>query len=189
MAKTSVKVPICCIRRRWSETCSWRKCTNGSKLLSDGEGKGKGATSGGSGQICGRLNCIGSAKEASTSTHALIMDTWRGGGEKPPEDIKSPGHDGGFVELRARIRNKFKQVTDEWEWAKNFCKALKEGWRSLFSRDQGGVRCGTGGWVDGGSQMSGSGVSDRGVKGGKVRGGGRDVHWFWIEVLCGGHRA
>ena len=74
------------------------------------------------------------------------------------------------MELRARIRNKFKQVTYEWEWA------LKEGWRSLFSRDQGGVRCGTGGWVDGGSQMSGSGVSDRGVKGGKVRGGGRDVH-------------
>ena len=98
------------------------------------------------------------------------VSTWRGGGEKPPEDIKSPGHDGGFVELRARIRNKFKQVTDEWEWAKNFCKALKEGWRSLFSRDQGGVRCRTGGWVDGGSQMSGSGVSDRGVKGGKVRG-------------------
>ena len=53
MAKTSVKVPICCIRRRWSETWSWRKCTNGSKLLSDGEGK---------------------AKEASTSTHALIME-------------------------------------------------------------------------------------------------------------------
>ena len=74
MAKTSVKVPICCIQRRWSETWSWRKCTNGAKLLSDGEGTGKGATSGGSGQICGRLNCIGSAKEASTSTHALIME-------------------------------------------------------------------------------------------------------------------
>ena len=74
MAKTSVKVPICCIQRRWSETWSWRKCTNGAKLLSDREGTGKGATSGGSGQICGRLNCIGSAKEASTSTHALIME-------------------------------------------------------------------------------------------------------------------
>ena len=72
VAKTSVKVPTCCIRRRWSETCSWRKCTNWSKLPSEGEGKGKGATSGGSGQICGRLNFIGSAKEASTSTHALI---------------------------------------------------------------------------------------------------------------------
>ena len=27
VAKTSVKVPTCCIRRRWS----WRKCTNWSK--------------------------------------------------------------------------------------------------------------------------------------------------------------
>ena len=43
-------------------------------LVKEGEGKGKGATSGGSGQICGRLNFIGSAKEASTSTHALIME-------------------------------------------------------------------------------------------------------------------
>ena len=87
------------------------------------------------------------------------------------------------MELRTRIRNKLKQVTYEWEWAKYFCKALKEGWCSLFSRDQGGVRSRTGGWVDGGSQMSGSGVSDRGVKGGKVCGGGGDVHWVWIEFL------
>ena len=57
VAKTSVKV-----------------CTNWSKVLSEGEGKGKRATSGGSGQICGRLNTIGSANEASTSTHALIME-------------------------------------------------------------------------------------------------------------------
>ena len=41
--------------------------------------------------------------------------------------------------------------------------------------------------MDGGSQMSGSGVSDRGVKGGKVRGGGGGVHWLWIEFLCRGH--
>ena len=74
VAKTSVKVPTCCMRRRWSETWSWRKCTNWSKLLSEGEGKGKRATSGGSGQICGRLNAIGSANEATTSTHALIME-------------------------------------------------------------------------------------------------------------------
>ena len=91
------------------------------------------------------------------------------------------------MDLRARIWNKLKQVTYEWEWAKNFCEALKEGWRSLFSRDKGGVRYGTGGWVDGRSQMSGSGVPDRSVKGGKVRGGGRDVHWVGIEVLCVGH--
>ena len=72
------------------------------------------------------------------------------------------------MELRTRIRNKLKQVTYEWEWAKYFCKALKEGWCPLFSMDQGGVRSRAGGWVDCGSQMGGGGVSDRGVKGGKV---------------------
>ena len=34
---------------------------------------------------------------------------------------------------------------------KTSAKALKEGWRSLFSRDQGASGVGTGGWVDGGS--------------------------------------
>ena len=71
-------------------------------------GHRQGSHIGGSGQICGRLNCIGSAKEASTSNactdhggkgHVICeglcsISTWRGGGEEPPEDIKSPGHDG-----------------------------------------------------------------------------------------------
>ena len=75
----------------------------GQSCYQTGRATGKGATSGGSGQICGRLNCIGSAKEASTSTHALIMEA-RGmssvracvvsvpgeeEGKKPPE-ISSP---------------------------------------------------------------------------------------------------
>ena len=74
VAKTSVKVPACCRRRRWSETWSWRKCTRWSKPLSEGEGRGKRATPGRSGQICGLLNAIESANEASTSTHALIIE-------------------------------------------------------------------------------------------------------------------
>ena len=51
----------------------WRKCTNWSKPRSGGEGRGKGETSGRSGHTCGRLSALGSSKEASTFTHALIM--------------------------------------------------------------------------------------------------------------------
>ena len=68
-----------------------------------------------------------------------------------------------------RIRDKLKKITYEWEWAKYFSKKLKEGWCLRFSMDHRGVWSRAGGWVDSGSQMGGSGVSDRGVKGGKFK--------------------
>ena len=59
------------------------------------------------------------------------------------------------MEWITRIRDKLEQITYEWEWAKYFCKELKEGWCLRFSMDHRGVWSRAGGWVDSGSQMGG----------------------------------